>query len=389
MPTRQAWLPGVAFACLGVVGTATAGGTPPQLSFISERSGSRAVYLIAADGSGERLIAGGPSNQSNGPSSPDGSQLLITAEGGGPRADKLGAGQSGQEPERRFHFRLLSLPTGARPALGPVLAAGPLLPQPRAILRSPSFFPDGRGLIFESEPESEGGLRELFVLRLDGRSPPPLRQLTHNREGNFAPTVCGHSGYLAFTSSRDRSSELYRMRLDGSDLRRLTYDAGSKRTPRCAATGEQIYFVSDHEGADRIYSVHRNGSTPRRLTGRNLDPAWVEDGLAVADDGLRVAYTLRRAGESSRVYVVDRPRSRECQVPLPPGAAGSEPDWSPSLPSGRKLALTVDLPATGAPPTSGPARASATIFVSDAECGRATRLTASPGPSWHPLWLRR
>lgn len=376
--------------CLPPLAVATAAGrAPPLISFISERAGSRDVYLIAADGSGERLIAGGPGDQNNGPSTPDGTQILVTVGITGQLPEKLASGQSGGELERAFQFRLLPLPTepGAK-GVARRSAAPSLLPA-RAVLRSPSFSPDGRLLIFESEPQSEDGLREVFSLRLDGRAPTAPRQLTHNREGNFLPAVCGHSGYLAFTSSRDRTSEIYRMRLDGSDLRRLTYVGGSKRTPRCAAALQQIFFISDHEGADRIYSVHRNGSTPRRLTTRDLDPAWVEDEVAVADDGIHVAYTLRRPGTAAAVHIVDLRRQRDCAVTLPAQAVASEPDWSPPLPAGHRLAFTVEQAPQGAP-AERPLRdrTSAAIFTSDALCGEVRRLTANPGPNWHPLWLR-
>jgi Tol biopolymer transport system component len=376
--------------CLPPLGVASAAGrAPPRISFISERDGSRDVYLIAADGSGERLIAGGPGDQNNGPSTPDGTQLLVTVGVTGQTPEKLASGQSGVEQERAFHFRLIPLPPGPGSMVrGQKPDALPPLP-PRAVLRSPSFSRDGRLLIFESEPQTGDGLRELFSLRLDGPPATALRQLTHNREGNFLPSVCGRSGYVAFTSSRDRTSEIYRMRLDGSDLRRLTYVGGSKRTPRCATAGDQIFFISDHEGADRIYSVHRNGSTPRRLTARDLDPAWVEDELAVADDGIHVAYTLRRPGTAAAVHIVDLRRQRDCGMVLPAPAVAGEPDWSPPLPSGHQLAFTVEQAAQAATadqPTR--ARTSAAIFTSDALCGGIRRLTTSPGRNWHPLWLR-
>lgn len=389
----------VARLSLGLVGlAAVASAAPggrgaPQLSFIAERAGSRDVYLIAADGSPERLVAGSPSDESNGPSTPDGTGLIIAvaeppAVSVGPRASSPSA-----EPQRAFHYRLVPVPApgGMAAADRPraPLAIAPPLFAGRAVLRSPSFLPDGRQLIFESEPQSPEGLRELFALRLQPNARPALRQLTSNPEGNFWPTVCGASGYIAFTSSRDRSSQLYRMRTDGSELRRLTYVGGSKWAPRCATTPEQIFFTSDHEGADRIYSIHRNGSTPKRLTARSLDPSLVEDELSLADDGVHLAYTLRRPGGRSAVVVLDLQHRGECEVPLPPLAAAKEPDWSPRLPGGPLLALTVELTDASARPSEKPTHRTAQIWVSNARCGETRRLTHQPGPNWHPLWLRK
>lgn len=388
----------VAGLSLGLVGLAAvasaASGGPgsPQLSFIAERAGSRDVYLIATDGSPERLVAGSPSDESNGPSTPDGTGLIIAVAE--PPAGSVGskASSPSAEPQRAFHYRLVPVP----PPIG-MAADRPRAPLPiapplfagRAVLRSPSFLPDGRQLIFESEPQAQEGLRELFALRLQPSARPALRQLTSNPEGNFWPTVCGASGYIAFTSSRDRSSQLYRMRTDGSELRRLTYVGGSKWAPRCATAPEQIFFTSDHEGADRIYSIHRNGSTPKRLTGRSLDPSQVEDELSLADDGVHLAYTLRRPGGRSSVFILDLQRRGECEVPLPPLATAKEPDWSPRLPGGPLLALTVELADASARTSDKPTHRTAQIWVSNARCGETRRLTNQPGPNWHPLWLRK
>ncbi len=385
---------GLGLVGLAAVASVASGGRgSPQLSFIAERAGSRDVYVIASDGSAERLVVGGPRDESNGPSTPDGTQLIIAVA-------ELPAGSVGSkalspsaEPQRAFHYRLVPVPPpGGMAAVdrprAPLAIAPPLFAG-RAVLRSPSFLPDGRQLIFESEPQAQQGLRELFALRLQANARPALRQLTSNPEGNFWPTVCGASGYIAFTSSRDRSSQLYRMRTDGSELRRLTYVGGSKWAPRCATTPEQIFFTSDHEGADRIYSIHRNGSTPKRLTGRSPDPSLVEDELSLADDGVHLAYTLRRPGGRSSVFIVDLQRRSECEVPLPPLATAKEPDWSPRLPGGPLLALTVELADDGPRPSEKPTHRTAQIWLSNARCGETRRLTSQPGPNWHPLWLRK
>ena len=353
-------------------------GRPARLSFISERHGHRDVYVIGADGSDEQRLTMSSQDEYNGPSTPDGSQILITV---GPPEQRAG--------ERDFRFLLLPLATAgkkvspSRAHQGPL----PLLPQGRALLRQPSFLPDGKRLVFESEPDgSEPGLREIFLLSLGpaqaGR--PALRQLTRNREGNFTPTVCGQSDYLAFTSSRDRASELYRMRADGSDLRRLTYCQGSKWAPRCSPDGLRIFFVSDCDGADRIYSVHRNGSEPRRLTARSLDSAITEDSPTVSSDGRKVAYVLREVNLGARLHVVDLGSGRDCDVPTPPGTRASEPDWSPrQVGSSPRLAFT--LQAADAP--NQPKTAARQIFIVDGDCHRIVPVTTARGPNWHPLWL--
>lgn len=344
------------------------------LSFISERDGSRQVYLIGADGRGERRLTTGAADDTNGPVTPDGRSLLVTRGEGDPARG-----------ERRFRFLLFPLAPetiGARPRpLGP----------PRAALLNPSFLPDGRALVFESESE---GLRDLFLLPL---TPAPaltdagLRQLTRSREGSFQPDACARGGLVAFTSSRDRVSELYRMRADGSDVRRLTYSAGSEWQPRCAPDGRRIFFVSDRDGADRIYSVHSNGSEPRRASRRDLDPLVVEEQPALSPDGRRLAFVLRGPRLGARIHLVDLATGIESELPTPPDRRAGDPTWTrPGRPP--RLAFTLssadprardsqiflaELPDRPAPPAP-PARAQPIV----------KQVTTAPGPNWHPLFAR-
>ena len=373
---------------------------PARLSFISERHGQRDVYLIATDGRFEQRLTHSAADESNGPVTPDGRHILVTAEVSPP----AGAGDKG------FRFLLLPLSPGTRTQGGGLpLARDPgtaLLPTPRASLRQPQFLADGR-LVFESEPQDpSAGLRELFVLSQPGAvsGRPALRALTQNREGNFGPSLCARSDYVAFTSSRDRTSEVYRMRADGSDVRRLTYSQGSKWGTRCSADGQRIFFVSDREGADRIYSVLRNGSEPRRLTNRDLESTRIEDSPTPSPEGRKLAYVLRGAGLGARLRILDLRSGRDCELPTPPGSRSSDPDWStPRDNTPPRLAFTLQpadsAPAatpTGAPtaapnstptaaPNSAPARRQ--IFLADADCRGITQLTHAPGPNWHPLWL--
>lgn len=353
--------------------------TPGRLSFVSERQGHRDVYVISADGQNETRLTDGPEEDSNGPSTPDGGRILITT----------GSGAAPDARSVRFWLRSLAAaaPVGTRSPLA-TPGSSDLLASPRAVLLAPGFTADGTRLIFESEPDpGQPGLREIYSLSLGqartGR--PSLRQLTRNPEGNFAPTICGPSGYIAFTSSRDRGSELYRMRSDGSDVRRLTYSGGSKWQPRCSPEGLRIYFVSDREGADRIYSVHRNGSEPRRLTARSLDPAQIEDSPAIAPDGRMLAYVLRGAGLGARLHVLDLVTGRDCEVPTPAGSRASDPDWSPrGTDGGSRVAFALQ----PADRDGQPASAERQIAVTDRGCTRIFAVTSARGPNWHPLWIR-
>lgn len=368
----------IAGASIGAQGTAAARaaagdgtGARGLISFISERDGTRDVFIIQDDGTGERPVAATPADETNGPATPDGRRLLLT----------VGRGQG---DARHFQYFLLPL-AGAAGALPNTRGAMPgALLSPRAVLLHPAFSPDGGRLLFESESDA---LRDLYqaVLPGDGRAAP--QPWTRNREGNFWPAPCRSPAgsrirdpLVAFASSRDRSSQIYRMRWGGGDLRRLTYSGGSKWDVQCV--GDRIYFVSDADGADRIYSIHVNGSTPRRVTQRVIDPQVIEDAPAVSPDGRQIAFVVRGRAVGAAIHIVDTTTGQERTLVTQAGHA-SEPTWSNAM-AGRpsRLAFTLRPPDGAQPPGQ------AQIYVTDAAAERATQVTRARGPNWHPLWVR-
>lgn len=336
------------------------------LSFISERDGNREVYLLDLDQRTEQRLTRSPLADYNGPATPDGKSLLVTA---------------GKASENESSFAFLLYPLTGVGTDKPGSAAKTLLADQSALL-NPSFTPDGKFLIYEAGSE---GFRDLFQIAL-GPTLAAVRkpqQLTRNPEGNFNPALCARSKLLAFTSSRDRASEVYRMRLDGSELRRLTYSAGSKWRTLCAPSGDRIYFISDRDGADRIYGVHPNGSEPKRLTRRNLDPYVVEESPAISPDGRLLAFIVRappgNAAAGAHLHVVDLSTGAERELPTPKSLRAAEPAWSPS-PRSPRLAFTLQ----GEPPGG----VAAQIYVMDAALARCEQVTRGAGPNWHPLWIR-
>lgn len=87
--------------------------------------------------------------------------------------------------------------------------------------------------------------------------------------------------WLAFTSSRDGSLDLYAARSDGSALAQLT-NAGSLNTfPAYSPDGRRILFSSDRHGSQNLFVVNADGSGMLRLTfteGNDVDPVWGADG---------------------------------------------------------------------------------------------------------------
>jgi len=314
-----------------------------RIVFLSERGGAAQVYAIAPSGEGERRLSRGAGAVFPAAVSPDGR----TVTGVAVREEGADHGE-----------QLVALPVGG----GAARAFGPA----SARARSPSWSPDGRWLVFESDRQS---FRDLYRINADGSG---LKRLTENREGNFDPAVSPDGGWIAFASSRDGDAEVYVMRADGSAQRRLTAFYRDDLRPTWSPDGRTIAFISNRQGADRIFLVSPDGTGLRALNAadsarkeaQEADAAW-------SPDGSRLAYALHVRQGVSHVHVVDVKTGAAREIAGVDGA--SQPAWSPD---GRYLAFT-----------AGTA-AEADVWIARADGTAPTRITRAKGPDWLPRWVR-
>ncbi|MCH7532873.1 MAG: PD40 domain-containing protein [Gemmatimonadetes bacterium] len=135
------------------------------------------------------------------------------------------------------------------------------------------------------------------------------------------PTWSRDGLWVAFSSSRDGQSEIYRMRPDGMQVERLTDDPAEDAHPAFSPDGRSLAFISDRtDGAPRLHIMDADGSNVRVVgsgpgTGHHA-PAWSPDGTRLAvqvtmEDGEYV-YLATPAGGWGRVK------------------AGTFPAWAPN-----------------------------------------------------------
>jgi TolB protein len=314
-----------------------------RIVFVSERDGQAEVYAVHPDGRGLRRLTDAPSQDYPAAPSPDGSALLTVSA--------VGEGQA-----QRERMMLLSLRgAGAGRPLGPVAGRA----------RSPSWSPDGRWLVFESDSAS---FRDIYRVQADGTG---LLRITSNPQGNFDPAVSPDGRSIAFVSSRDGDAEVYVMGADGSGARRLTAFYRDDWAPRWSPDGRSLAFLSNREGVDRVYLVGADGTGLRALGAAGADTAVFEADPAWSPDGRRIALTLRTRGGGSLVGVMETAGGR---VRIVSGAdeAASMPAWSPD---GRHLVYV------------GDRDGDADLRVVRADGSAATTVVRSPGPDWLPRWM--
>jgi len=318
------------------------------ISFISERDGNREIYQIRLDDKGERRITHSPHADYNGPASPDGAGILAMQV----------EGEEGPQ-------RLLLQPLDGSPAR----ALSPNVGR----VRFPSFSPDGRFVVYESDggKENPAHFSDIYRVDRDGKN---AKRLTNNPEGNFEPAISPSGDAIVFVSSRDRVAELYRMRPDGSEQARLTHTPRDEWGARFSPDGKLLAFVSDREGADRIWLMPLSGETEaRRLTQMRPAPRIVEEKPTWSPTGKRIAYVLRGPDMPSRVMLVDMSDGSQTTIE-PPDPAGkvNEPSFSPD---GKYLAVTITI--------GGDQQ----IWLVRENGRGMCKLTSSPGGNWNPLWV--
>jgi TolB protein len=146
------------------------------------------------------------------------------------------------------------------------------LTQGTSIDTSPSYSPDGRQIVFESDRE---GTQQLYVMNADGSA----QQRISVGDGRYSTPVWSPRGdYIAFTKQYSGRFLIGVMRPDGSGERVLT-EGFHNEGPTWAPNGRVIMFFRESQGANggpKIYSVDLTGYNERVVTTPSFgsDPAW-------------------------------------------------------------------------------------------------------------------
>lgn len=176
--------------------SASLAGAEGRIAFVSDRDGSREIYVMNPDGSGQTRLTTDPAADTSPSWSPDGARIAFTSDRDGNNeiyvVNSDGSGQT----------RLTNNPA----------ADG-----------WPSWSPDGSKIIFTSDRD---GNSEIYVMDSDGTGVAPLPI------GSFSNTMLGWSpdgAMMAFsgaptsyTPPSSEDAEIYAINIDGTGLDALT-----------------------------------------------------------------------------------------------------------------------------------------------------------------------
>jgi TolB protein len=240
-----------------------------QVGTREEDQGLSEIYVMNADGTGQKRLTTNEDFDGDPAWSPDGTRIAFTrATGVG--TDAVRSGIAVMDADGRSARQI----TRARGS---------------SFDGTPAWSPDGSRIVFTRATfgeRSEDATFDLFTVAPDGTG---LKKIV---PGGGDPSWSPDGTRIAYASIRDRlgitcfqecatSGEIYVADADGRRQRRLTRTEADEGSPAWSPDGRRIAFVSDEsnrqEHENEIYVMNADGSRVRRLTQNqvwDLEPAW-------------------------------------------------------------------------------------------------------------------
>ena len=284
---------------------------------------SDGIYVIRADGSGERPLrrGGAAAGATRVAWSPDGAKLAFTRKNGIWAMEADGTG-------------LVRLVAGA---------------DFRAVIMgSLTWLPDGRRVAFTAFQRSATGTPrnwDIWVVKADGTSAHPLRRTPHLWEFDVDSAPAGDR--IAFTDLRGGSmwSPLRVMITNGKTLRSVNPGSAYQTAmPDWAPDGRRLAYIKwpydvqpDVDGVDSFYETEIWVSTPRgkarQLTRNTLtdsSPAWSPDGgkIAFVRGRIDVLVFMPERSSAAEIYLMNADGTGVTRLTHNKVGEGS-PAWQP------------------------------------------------------------
>jgi len=263
-----------------------------EMVFVSDRTGSKEIFLMDADGGRQRAVtANGSIN--NFPSwSPSGDSIIYTSYRHRNQPNLFVTTRGRGQPQRLLvgfdrnlsQYRGVFDPVGKQVAV--VMSDGSpseiyrvtpgsrklhQLTRNQAIDVSPTWSPNGEEIVYVSD---RAGSPQLYLMDADGKY---SRRLTFNGSYNTAPAWSPDGKWIAYETRVGGQFDIWLIDPEGRVNVPLITHPRSDEAPSWAPNSRKIAFSSTRRGLADIYITDLAGTDPVRVTsgaGNNTSPGW-------------------------------------------------------------------------------------------------------------------
>ncbi len=228
-----------------------------KISYVSDKTGNKEIYLADADGENVRILTRNESLNLSPAFSPDGEHIVYTS-------------YVKDNPD----LFMLDIESGKSEQL---ISGG--------LNITPDFSPDGKKIAFSRSFE---GNPDIYILELKTKN---LKRLTFYEGIDCSPSWSPNNREIVFISDRSGSPQLWLMDAEGGNLRRLTHLGSYNDAPSWSPKGDKIVFQARVDGLFDIFTIQPDGNRLLRLTGdegNNENPTWAPDGRHIVFSSTRM-----------------------------------------------------------------------------------------------------